>query len=67
MFILLFILVVRVTSIGKEVTTSVADVITELGRDLRQLKGLPLSITSLQGAAPAFRHTEVRVCVTTLS
>ena len=37
----------------------VHSVFTELCQDLRRLKDLPLSITSLQGASPTFRYTEV--------
>ena len=34
-------------------------VVTDLGRDLRRLRDLPLAITSVLGSGPAFRHTEV--------
>jgi hypothetical protein len=37
----------------------VHSVFAELCQDLRRLKDLPLSITSLQGASATFRHTEV--------
>ena len=40
---------------------AVMEVFAELSRELRQLKDLPLAIASLQGASPAFRHTEVGV------
>ncbi len=37
----------------------VVGVVTGLGRDLRGLRDIPLSITSVQGCGPAFRHTQV--------
>jgi len=37
----------------------VVEAFTELGRDLRRLKDIPLSVTSLQGTSPTFRGTEV--------
>lgn len=46
-------------STGEEVAVAVMEVFSELSRELRQLKDLPLAIASLQGASPAFRHTEV--------
>ena len=48
-------------STGEEVAVAVMEVFAELSRELRQLKDLPLAIASLQGASPAFRHTEVGV------
>ena len=48
---------------GEEVGKGVGEVFTELSKDLRQLKELPLAITSLQGTSPVFRHAEVCVCV----
>ena len=48
-----------VCSTGEEVNKKAMDTFTELSRDLRQLRDLPLSITSLQGTSPTFRYTEV--------
>ena len=39
--------------------SGVVGVVTGLGRDLRGLRDIPLSITSVQGSGPAFRHTQV--------
>ena len=44
---------------GEEVGRGVCEVFAELCKELRQLKDLPLAITSLQGTSPVFRHTEV--------
>ena len=44
---------------GEEVNRKVMDVFTELSRELRQLRDIPLSINSLQGTSPVFRYTEV--------
>ena len=37
----------------------VCEAFMELSRDLRKLKDIPLSVTSLQGTSPTFRGTEV--------
>ena len=37
----------------------VAKVFTELSRQLRLLKGLPLNIATVQGISPIFSQTEV--------
>ena len=50
-------------STGEEANKKVMDVFTEFSRDLRQLRDFPLSITSLQGASPAFRYTEVTMAI----
>ncbi len=49
----------RLLCTGEEVGHRVLEVFTELSKELRQLSDLPLSITSLQGISPTFRHTEV--------
>ena len=49
---------------GEEVMEQVCVVFTELSRDLRGLRDLPLSVTSLQATSPTFRSTEVRVHAT---
>ena len=54
---------ISVVCTGEEVGKGVCEVFTELSKDLRQLKDLPLAITSLQGTSPVFRHAEVCVCV----
>ena len=58
-----FSIFISVVCTGEEVGKGVCEVFTELSKDLRQLKDLPLAITSLQGTSPVFRHTEVCVCV----
>ena len=40
---------------------NVHDTFTELSRELRRLKELPLSVSSLQATSPTFRYTEVTV------
>ena len=44
---------------GEEQCKKIEDVFTEFTKQLRGLKGLPLPITSVQGASPEFRHTAV--------
>ena len=46
-------------STGEEANKKAVDVFTELSRELRQLRDLPLSINSLQGTSPTIRYTEV--------
>ena len=41
---------------GEEEGKKIEDVFGELSKQLRGLKGLPLAITSIQGASPEFRH-----------
>jgi U3 small nucleolar RNA-associated protein 22 len=44
---------------GEEEGKKIEDVFGELSKQLRGLKGLPLAITSIQGASPEFRHCSV--------
>ena len=44
---------------GEEEGEKIEDTLTELSKQLRGLKGLPLAITSVQGACPEFRHCSV--------
>ena len=44
---------------GEEECKKLEDVFTEFSKQLRGLKGLPLPITSVQGASSEFRHTAV--------
>ncbi|CAM9481846.1 unnamed protein product [Lampetra planeri] len=44
---------------GEEELTAVVQACDELGRWLRGLQGLPLTVTSVQGTHPALRHTAV--------
>jgi hypothetical protein len=57
-------------STGEEINKKILDTFTELARDLRRLRDLPLSINSLQGTSPVFRYTEVQMtqyCTITLA
>ena len=44
---------------GEEEGKKIEDEFGELSKQLRGLKGLPLAITSIQGASPEFRHCSV--------
>lgn len=44
---------------GEEQCKRMEDTFTEFSKQLRALKGLPLAITSVQGASPVFRHSSV--------
>ncbi|KAI4898333.1 hypothetical protein NFI96_024564 [Prochilodus magdalenae] len=49
----------EVSSTGEEESLKVVQSFDDLSRKLWQLEGLPLSITSVQGAHPALRYTQV--------
>ncbi|XP_062874179.1 nucleolar protein 6 isoform X2 [Trichomycterus rosablanca] len=49
----------EVSSTGEEENLKVVQCYDDLSRKLWQLEGLPLSITSVQGAHPALRYTQV--------
>lgn len=44
---------------GEEQHVEVLKVFAELSRQLRQLKGIPLAVTTTRGSSPVFRHAEV--------
>ena len=44
---------------GEEEGKMIEDTFTELSKQLRGLKGLPLAINSVQGASAEFRHCSV--------
>jgi U3 small nucleolar RNA-associated protein 22 len=46
-------------STGEELSVKVVKCYIELSRQLRQLKGLPLAVATVQGASPVFSHSEV--------
>uniref|UniRef100_A0A4W5P9S1 Nucleolar protein 6 n=1 Tax=Hucho hucho TaxID=62062 RepID=A0A4W5P9S1_9TELE len=51
--------VIKVCSTGEEESLKVVQSYDDLSRKLWRLEGLPLSITSVQGAHPALRYTQV--------
>lgn len=48
-----------VLATGEEQCKRIEDTFTEFSKQLRALKGLPLAITSVQGASPVFCHSSV--------
>lgn len=50
----------QVPSTGEEESLLVVQSYDDLSRKLWGLKGLPLSITAVQGAHPALRYTQVK-------
>lgn len=51
----------QVPSTGEEESLQVVQSYDDLSRKLWRLEGLPLSITSVQGAHPALRYTQVKL------
>lgn len=51
------------TGTGEEESLKVVQSFDDLSRKLWQLEGLPLSVTSVQGAHPALRYTQVNFII----
>lgn len=52
----------QVSGTGEEAMVSVVCSYDDLSRKLWNLKGLPLTVTAVQGVHPALRYTDVSVC-----
>ena len=55
----------RSSGAGEEMSHRVLEAFEDLNKQLRNLRELPLAVTSVVGTSPVFRHTEV--CASSLS
>jgi U3 small nucleolar RNA-associated protein 22 len=44
---------------GEEATVRVISALDSLGKQLRQLKNIPLEVSAVQGTSPVFRYSDV--------